>query len=219
MSNEKTLDASQDENDPRIASLLRNRELPTPRPQIRAAVLKHARRNLPPHSAPRLAFLLRHRSALGAAAASLLIATSLYAWYLIRSQQAIHPGATLEPLLISVAGDDSLYELDRALDGLKRRVKGIRASSTRLSLPATRASGTLGFVGKVARRPESEQFFHLAKTAKQAILVVSSMERDAARRKKGRSKPYRVFRQSLIQRVRGMRLRLENRSGNVTDAK
>ena len=55
----------------------------------------------------------------------------------------------------------------------------------------------VGFVEKLAHRPESEQFFRRAKTAKQAILVVSSMERDAARRKKGRSKPDRVFRHSL----------------------
>ena len=67
---------------------------------------------------------------------------------------------------------------------------------------SSRISGTamdvvLGFVGKLARRPESEQFFRLAKTAKQAILVSSSMEPDAATRKKGRSKPDRVFRHSL----------------------
>ena len=55
----------------------------------------------------------------------------------------------------------------------------------------------LGFVGEFARRPESEQFFRLAKTAKQATLVLSSMEPDAARRKKSRSKPDRVFRHSL----------------------
>jgi hypothetical protein len=54
-----------------------------------------------------------------------------------------------------------------------------------------------GSVGKIHRRPESEQFFRLAKTAKQAILVLSSMEPDAARRKKSRSKPGRLFRQSL----------------------
>ena len=56
---------------------------------------------------------------------------------------------------------------------------------------------TLGFVGKLGRRPESEQFFRLAKMAKQATLVLSSMQPDAARRKKGRSKPDRVFRHSL----------------------
>ena len=56
---------------------------------------------------------------------------------------------------------------------------------------------TLGFVGKLRRWPESEQFFRLAKTAKQAMLVLSSMQPDAARRKKGRSKPDRVFRHSL----------------------
>ena len=55
----------------------------------------------------------------------------------------------------------------------------------------------LGFVGKLARWPESEQLFRLAKTAKQAMLVLSSMQPDAARRKKGRSKPDRVFRHSL----------------------
>ncbi|MCH7917530.1 MAG: hypothetical protein IIC50_06050 [Planctomycetes bacterium] len=77
--------------------------------------------------------------------------------------------------------------------------------------------GAPGFVGKLARWPESEQFFRLAKTAKQAMLVVSSMQPDAARRttaaalirqllrqqqikrfkKKGISKPDRVFRHSL----------------------
>ena len=41
-------------------------------------------------------------------------------------------------------------------------------------------------------------FFRLAKTAKQAILLVSSMEPDAVRRKISRSKPDRVFRQSLV---------------------
>ena len=56
---------------------------------------------------------------------------------------------------------------------------------------------TLGSVGKLRRRPESERFFRLAKTAKQAMLVLSSMQPDAARRKKGRSKPDWVFRQSL----------------------
>ena len=47
-------------------------------------------------------------------------------------------------------------------------------------------------------RPESEPFFRLAKTTKQAILVLSLMESDAARRKKGSSKPDRVFRHSLV---------------------
>ena len=56
----------------------------------------------------------------------------------------------------------------------------------------------LGSVGKVHRRPESEQFFRLAKTAKQTMLVLSSMEPDAARGEKGRSKPGRLFRQSLV---------------------
>jgi hypothetical protein len=55
----------------------------------------------------------------------------------------------------------------------------------------------LGSLGKLRRRPESEQFFRLATTAKQAMLVLSSIQPDAARRKKGRSKPDRVFRQSL----------------------
>ena len=59
----------------------------------------------------------------------------------------------------------------------------------------------LGSVGKLRRRPESEQFFRLAKTAKQAMLVSSSMQPDAARWKKGRSKPDRVFRQSLVPRA------------------
>jgi len=56
----------------------------------------------------------------------------------------------------------------------------------------------LGSVGKLRRRPESEQFFRLAKTAKQAMFVLSSIQPDAARWKKGRSKPDRVFRQSLV---------------------
>jgi hypothetical protein len=54
-----------------------------------------------------------------------------------------------------------------------------------------------GFVGKLCRRPEREQFFRLPKTAKQAISVLSSMQPDAGRRKKGHSKPDRVFRHSL----------------------
>jgi len=41
---------------------------------------------------------------------------------------------------------------------------------------------SLGSVDKVHRWPESERFFRLAKTAKQAILALSSMEPDAARR-------------------------------------
>ncbi len=52
-------------------------------------------------------------------------------------------------------------------------------------------------VGEFRRRPESEPFFRLAKTAKQAMLVLASMQPDAAKRKKGRSKPDGVFRQSL----------------------
>ena len=56
---------------------------------------------------------------------------------------------------------------------------------------------SLGFVGKLRRWPESEQFFRLAKTAKQAMFVLSSMQPDAAGRKKGRAKPGGVFRQSL----------------------
>jgi hypothetical protein len=40
-----------------------------------------------------------------------------------------------------------------------------------------------GFVGKLRRRPESERFFSLARTAKQAILDVSSMEPDAVQTK------------------------------------
>ena len=50
----------------------------------------------------------------------------------------------------------------------------------------------LGFVGKLRRRPESERFFRLAKlvpstsvgNSKQAMLVLSSIQPDAARRKK-----------------------------------
>ena len=55
----------------------------------------------------------------------------------------------------------------------------------------------IGSVGKLRRRPESEPFFRRAKTAKQAIWVLSPMESDAARRTKGRSKPGRVLRHSL----------------------
>ncbi len=51
-------------------------------------------------------------------------------------------------------------------------------------------------VGEFRRRPESEQFFRLAKTAKQAMFVLSSMQPDAARRRKGRSKPDRILRQA-----------------------
>jgi hypothetical protein len=40
--------------------------------------------------------------------------------------------------------------------------------------------------GEFRRRPESKPFFRLAKTAKQAMLVLSSMPPDAARWKKGR---------------------------------
>jgi len=43
---------------------------------------------------------------------------------------------------------------------------------------------------------EIEQFFRLTKTAKQAMLVLSSIQPDVARRKKGRSKPDRVLRQA-----------------------
>jgi len=79
-------------------------------------------------------------------------------------------------------------------------------------------AGRPGSVGKVHRRPESEQFLRLAKTAKQAILVLSSMEPDAARRKKGRSKPGRLFRHSL-----GLRfllvLRLVLLSGSAASAR
>ncbi len=56
----------------------------------------------------------------------------------------------------------------------------------------------LGSVGKLRRRPEREQFFRLTKTAKQAMFVLSSIQPDAGRRKKGRSKPDRAFRQSLV---------------------
>jgi flagellar basal body rod protein FlgG len=71
----------------------------------------------------------------------------------------------------------------------------------------------LGSVGKLRGRPESEQFIRLTKTAKQAMLFLSSIQPDAGRRtaaaalirqqmeqfkKKGRSKPDRVFRQSLV---------------------
>ncbi len=62
-------------------------------------------------------------------------------------------------------------------------------------MPGTR---TLGSVGKLRRRPESEQFFRLTKTATQAMFVLSAIQPDAGRRKKGRSKPDRVFRRSLV---------------------
>jgi len=51
-------------------------------------------------------------------------------------------------------------------------------------------------VGEFRRWPESEAFFRLAKTAKQAMLVLSSIQPDAGRRKKGRSKPDRILRQA-----------------------
>ena len=44
--------------------------------------------------------------------------------------------------------------------------------------------------------PRASLFFPLAKTAKQAMLVLSSMQPDAAKRKKGRLKPDRVLRQT-----------------------
>ena len=64
----------------------------------------------------------------------------------------------------------------------------------------------LGFVGKLRRRPENEQLFRLARlvpsasvgNSKQAMLVLSSMQPDSARRRNGRSKPERVFRHSLV---------------------
>ena len=43
-------------------------------------------------------------------------------------------------------------------------------------------------------KPESEQFFRLTKTPQQAILVLSSIQADAVRRKKGRSKLDRILR-------------------------
>ncbi|MCF7974238.1 MAG: hypothetical protein K9N55_10515, partial [Phycisphaerae bacterium] len=50
-------------------------------------------------------------------------------------------------------------------------------------------------------RPESEQFFRLTKTAKQAMFVLSSIQPDAGRRKKGRSKPDRILRQAPSTRI------------------
>ena len=80
---------------------------------------------------------------------------------------------------------------------------------------------TQGFVGKFRRRPESERFFRLAKTAKQAMLVLSSIQPDEARRKKSRSKPDRIVRQSPDHvsgnpeaAVNRSRNRLNNRSRN-----
>ena len=165
MSNEKTPDASQDPDDPRVATLIRGRGMPTPRTQIRTAVLYQAGRRRHAHSVTRPAFMMRYRSAIGAVAASLLVAVSLSSWYVMGSKEATSPNAPIEPLLVSASDDDTLYGLDRALDALQRRVEGIRPKSRRPSPPATRASGT------------------------------------------------------LLQRARGMRLRLENRNGNVTNAK
>ena len=77
----------------------------------------------------------------------------------------------------------------------------------RVNVPIVELNDRLGFVGKLRRRPESELFFRLAETTEQAILVLSSMESDAARWKKGRSKPDRVFRHSLalFHRIAGLR--------------
>jgi len=50
---------------------------------------------------------------------------------------------------------------------------------------------------KTPSSAREETVFRLAKTVKQAILVISSMQPDAVRRETSRSKPDRVFRQSL----------------------
>ena len=58
----------------------------------------------------------------------------------------------------------------------------------------------MGLDLRVCRRTPSwareRAFFRLTKTAKQAMFVISSIQPDAVRRKKGRSKPDRVFRQA-----------------------
>src|SRR5210317_1500268 len=77
-----------------------------------------------------------------------------------------------------------------------------------LILRLSEAHNTLGSVGKLRRRPESEQFFRLAKTAKQAMFVLSSIQPDAGRRKKGRSKPDRILRQAP--RQQRVSVRMEN---------
>ena len=59
------------------------------------------------------------------------------------------------------------------------------------------ATGQLGVCRRIPSSARERAFFCLAKTAKQAILASSSMQPDAARRKISRSKPDRVFRQSL----------------------
>ena len=62
--------------------------------------------------------------------------------------------------------------------------------------------GTPGSIDRFCRKTPSSAreraVFRLAKTAKQAIFVLSSMQPDAVRRKMSRSKPDRVFRQSLV---------------------
>ena len=51
----------------------------------------------------------------------------------------------------------------------------------------------LGSVKKLHLHAQERSFFCLAKTAKQAMLVLSSMQPDTARRKTSRSKPDGVF--------------------------
>ena len=81
---------------------------------------------------------------------------------------------------------------------VSQRAANDRENGVTRSLPTKPVGQALGAedqerVGEFRRRPESEPFFRLAK---QAMLVLSSLQPDAARRKKGRSKPDRILRQA-----------------------
>ena len=62
---------------------------------------------------------------------------------------------------------------------------------------AGKSTGTSRLCRKTPSSARERAIFRLAKTAKQAILVLSSMQPDADRGKMSRSKPDRVFRHSL----------------------
>jgi hypothetical protein len=63
---------------------------------------------------------------------------------------------------------------------------------------------------KTTSSARARAVFRLAKTAKQAISALSSMQPDAARWKISRSKPDRVFRQSLSLRYTFLSILREN---------
>ena len=74
------------------------------------------------------------------------------------------------------------------------------------SLPASISSQPFRLCLKTPSSVRERAFFRPAKTAKQAILALSSMQPDAAGRKMSRSKPDRVFRQSLDLAAKGLPL-------------